>query len=545
MLDIIQNNPYRLLGVYANSSMRERLANITRIKAFLKVGKPMSFPTDFPSMLPQINRTLDAVTEAESQLSLPDKQIHYAQFWFLKANTVDEIAINHLIASDIENALSIWTKKDNASSLQNRIASALIYDFFPEAIQCAEKLYTFYKDDFIRLVLGENQTVDITRIEYDFLDELVNHAGTDSMLQHISNDEWKEYVSRKEVSRLIGLLQTAANEANASRKKGPAEALTAGRKLMRGTKIPMNRLKKMIPETDVQYQIIADKVGLAALQCGIDYYNHTFTPDTTMNTMELVDYALSVVMGAMAKARCRENVNIIQENAGNITPTSVQREADAVNREIQRFSKMPVGISSAVTLLNSARPYLQTIKSKLGATNAFYLKLSTKVVESALHNTVEEVNKEMTVINNESRMIFLIKPTLAAAWDATLIMDGFDMKSDFKVKYQNNRSTLENLCIQGGMPTVQSSAPRTGASASQAPRASTSASTGAKQSTSNSTKPAETNADKSFRGKILHILHNTGSILLKIVLWVFLVVYYGWFFIGIIVFIILAILGKI
>ena len=49
LMNILQNNPYRMLGVYSNSPTRERLANCNRMKAFLKVGKPVAFPLDLPN----------------------------------------------------------------------------------------------------------------------------------------------------------------------------------------------------------------------------------------------------------------------------------------------------------------------------------------------------------------------------------------------------------------------------------------------------------------------------------------------------------------
>ena len=38
-MNIIINNPYRQLGVYSNSPIKERVANHNRLKAFLKVGQ--------------------------------------------------------------------------------------------------------------------------------------------------------------------------------------------------------------------------------------------------------------------------------------------------------------------------------------------------------------------------------------------------------------------------------------------------------------------------------------------------------------------------
>ena len=56
-MNVLKNNPYRLLGVYTNSPTKERLANHNRMKAFLKVGKSVFFSLDLPQYLQPINRT--------------------------------------------------------------------------------------------------------------------------------------------------------------------------------------------------------------------------------------------------------------------------------------------------------------------------------------------------------------------------------------------------------------------------------------------------------------------------------------------------------
>ncbi len=67
-MDIINDNPYRLLGVYANSPTKERVANESKLRAFLKVGKQMALPLDLPRFLPAINRTIETVTQAKAYL---------------------------------------------------------------------------------------------------------------------------------------------------------------------------------------------------------------------------------------------------------------------------------------------------------------------------------------------------------------------------------------------------------------------------------------------------------------------------------------------
>lgn len=51
-MNLLSHNPYRVLGVMANAPVKERVANQAKIKAFLKVGKPISFPLDLEGLLP-------------------------------------------------------------------------------------------------------------------------------------------------------------------------------------------------------------------------------------------------------------------------------------------------------------------------------------------------------------------------------------------------------------------------------------------------------------------------------------------------------------
>ena len=155
-MDTITRNPYRVLGLYSNSPTKERVANHNRLNAFLRVGKNVSFPLDLPGLLPPLVRTSESVAEADARLTLPKDQFRYAQFWFVKMTPLDDIAFNHLVAGNVREAVPIWEKKENASSLQNRIVCALIENAYAVAIPLAEKLYSVYCSEWKNAVLADN-----------------------------------------------------------------------------------------------------------------------------------------------------------------------------------------------------------------------------------------------------------------------------------------------------------------------------------------------------------------------------------------------------
>lgn len=465
-MNILQNNPYRLLGVYSNSPTKERLANHNRMKAFLKVGKSVSFPLDVPQYLPSINRTEASVADAEAKLTLPKEQILYAQFWFVKTTPLDDVAFNHLFAGEIDKAEEIWQKRECFSALQNRIVCALVRKKYDLAIRCAETLYgnTQYLNQFVSTIIGKGENFDVSNLAISFLDIFCDEIGASKLLSFVTNSSWKEHLGEKTVRPLVDSIQEAINIAQKSKGKGSNARLNAGEALRKNTRNAILQLKGFLSTKDLQYQMIADKLGLEILQCGIDYFNDSEEPDAAHKAMSLQKYAKSIVVGQMAKDRCKENVDILQKIIDNLPPSEVFAEDRAIHEELRKYCMLPDKICHAVTLLNNTKPHIQSIKRKLGVSNAYYLKISTQVVGNALSNVIAEVNEAQSIFSadkddpNAALAAILgithVKSVLEEAWKATRIMDGFDMEADYKNgRYSENRSILKGLCEQLGVST--------------------------------------------------------------------------------------------
>lgn len=465
-MNILQNNPYRLLGVYSNSPTKERLANHNRMKAFLKVGKSVSFPLDVPQYLSSINRTEASAADAEAKLTLPKDQILYAQFWFIKTTPLDEVAFNHLFAGEIDKAEEIWQKRECLSTLQNLIVCALIRNEYYFAIRYAEVLYgnTQYLNQFVSTIIGTGGNFDVSNLAFSFLDILCDEIGASKLLPFITNSSWKEHLGERAAKPLVDSIQEAINIAQKTKGKGSNARLKAGEELRKNTRNAILQLKGFLSTEDLQYQMIADKLGLEILQCGIDYFNDSEEPDAAHKAMSLQKYAKSIVVGQMAKDRCKENVDILQRIIDNLPPSEVFAEDRAIHEELRKYCLLPDKICHAVTLLNNTKPYIQSIKRKLGVSNAYYLKISTQIVGNALSNVITEVNEAQSIFSadkddpNAALAAILgithVKSVLEEAWKATRIMDGFDMEADYKNdRYNKNRSILKELCDQLGVST--------------------------------------------------------------------------------------------
>lgn len=197
MLDIIRFNPYRVLGVYANATKKDIVANETKIKAFVKVGKHVTFPLDLSSYITAIHRTEQQVSDAEAQLTLPKERLKYGMFWFLKETPIDNIAFNHLFAGNINQAIEIWSKRDSVSSLQNRITCSLIKSDYTQAIKLASVLCGSFGEDFLKVINGESSSATAEWLFHTFLSEVGAAVSVFDMLDVLNDQRIKEQISRE------------------------------------------------------------------------------------------------------------------------------------------------------------------------------------------------------------------------------------------------------------------------------------------------------------------------------------------------------------
>ena len=453
-MNILQNNPYRLLGVYSNSPTKERLANHNRMKAFLKVGKPVSFPLDLPQYLSSINRTEVSVTDADAKLTLPKDQILYAQFWFVKMTPLDDVAFNHLIAGEIDKAEDIWRKRECASSLQNRIVCALMCGKYAGAISIAETLYsnTQYINQLVVAVVGMGGNFNLSDLTFSFIDVLYDEIGANKLSSFITNTTWKDYIKDKAVKPIITNIQGAIDVAHKSKGKGATARLEAGRTLMRSTKDMLSDLRRLLSVSDIQYEVIADKLAQEILQCGIDYYNNTNDDDAPHNAMILQKYALSVAVGNLVKNRCKENVDTLEKVGPEYAVRNEIKFLMNIIKQLRgegghdKYSIIMFGLCLSISdvqgLVEKSIPYINRMKEKLRFSNDLYIKVTSAVVSAAVNAIVEIINMQQSLsLGNADRL----KPVISAAISAMGIIGNIDMDTKTSQYYNSNSSTLVSM----------------------------------------------------------------------------------------------------
>lgn len=75
-MNLIQNNPYRTVGLLVGATAKEQTKQISRLKKYIEAEQEPQDDFSFP-ILGQLNRTLESVEEAASKLNLDSDKINY------------------------------------------------------------------------------------------------------------------------------------------------------------------------------------------------------------------------------------------------------------------------------------------------------------------------------------------------------------------------------------------------------------------------------------------------------------------------------------
>lgn len=485
-MHIIQNNPYRTVGLLVGATAAEQRRQLTRLQRFLEADQEPEDDFSFPT-LGQIYRTIESVNEASSKLNLDSDKMNAALFWFYKGNPItDEPAFDAIKEADLDQVINIWTKLTSNGEVSQRNASAysnlgtlylsgiLQGTNTDEAIleQGISLKLKFLESDFIKefKALATDETFKTTKkdLQLLFLNQVqseIEKSGTltsNKFLDILTKQEFsaKEDFLKGFVQKPIEQIEKKVEEAKTKRKANKANAVNIGKALFEQTSENLKQLKSILGTSNLKFSSISDKVSDEILQCGIDYFSHyrDSSTDPGSASMDLFRKAKSLAVGNIAKQRCQENTENLQEWIDDKPEREKQArilvDLERIKNLIDEYEDRNETVSNAKQLLASARPYLGNVKSILGSTDELYLGLSSRIASDAQGMCVSEINKLQERFSNtydnatKLAAILLLKQRVDEAWEVTNTIGSMDLRQDFRTRYTQNRTSLSNLKTQ-------------------------------------------------------------------------------------------------
>ena len=453
-----------MLGIPVNAGAKDLAANKGRMK-LLDIGKEVVFPLDLQSIFPPVNRTKESVENAERDINLPQDKVKNALFWFaLPTDNVGKVAYNHLLQGNTEKSLELFGK---STAWESKLCLASLHlqaGHYKEALTAISELIEQHCADLCTAIAGQTYQSDSDTLRQQYLAVLTAEVDAYALYESTATSaipaSMSDALKHMAIEAPMSSVEKAITAAKSVNSNDAKAQLAAGKKLMADTRNPLTQLKKMAGSGDVRVNRLCDKLAGQIFQCSVNYHNaidnSSDEPVSRMvidDCLELARYAQSIAIGKMTHARIQNGINTLEQKKANLPPAEVEPEVNAIMKALKTFIELPDKIEHSVTLLNTTRPHLQSMKARIGQSNNYYLKISTQVVSNALHNLIEEVNraqKHVSYSNNTSVKAFLLllslKPVVDEAWSTTKIMDNFDMEDDFKRnRYLPNRNSLKGI----------------------------------------------------------------------------------------------------
>lgn len=333
-MKLIQENPYRIVGILSNATAKEIQGRKSKITAYAKVGKQVSSEFDFP-FLNNIEKDQNSIEKAFSAIQQSKEMLDNSLFWFSKSNSFDETALNYLINGDKEKAIEIWEKvtfdkeitSKNISCFNNigtlKLLGTTKTDI-KEGIEAKLKLIeSNYFEDFAHSVAGEAYVVEKQKQLESFVTAILNQLNgkfTNSetlKLFENCNDQTRKFIADKFTEEPFHKIETAIESTKKKRNQSKIDAYKFGTKLYNDTKINLEELKSMLGANDLRYKLIADNLAKEIMQCGIDYFNQSQEEDSIEdyleNAMRLNKLADSIAVGKLTKDKAKDHIATLEE----------------------------------------------------------------------------------------------------------------------------------------------------------------------------------------------------------------------------------------
>ena len=355
LTDIVVNNPYRVLGVVANATTKDIVAQTNRLTAFARVGRAMPEEMDLAAILPTVARSTETIATARHQLVGERDRVRYGLFWFVKVTGLDTLSLKHLVAGDIDKAREVWQQDDNTSSLHNRAVLALIQSDTSKAMTLAARVVHDHghRANLLMAIGGKDCLMSEKELSHLLIDTYIEQNGsagvTFNQLNHsqVSQNDL-DYVLQKmgadqerDIDHLLDMARKVVDHA-------AADQLAMGRQLIEQTARPLRNLVALHGETSTYFTTLADNVANAIEQCAIKYYNNSADNDSASNALTLERHALAIAQSPSMRQQIEQHIDQLYQQSHHAT---TEERLQQVGQDIAQMSNRQMEAQEVIDIV--------------------------------------------------------------------------------------------------------------------------------------------------------------------------------------------------
>eukprot|EP00831_Metopus_contortus_P015747 TRINITY_DN16545_c0_g1_i4.p1 TRINITY_DN16545_c0_g1~~TRINITY_DN16545_c0_g1_i4.p1 ORF type:complete len:434 (+),score=66.23 TRINITY_DN16545_c0_g1_i4:203-1504(+) len=244
-MDIIINNPFRIIGKDISVTEKDLHSTISKAKLFIEMGREPERELDCPS-LPKIPISLESIINASSKIERTENRLKFQMFWFWQNNAVDSTVLELLKTNNEEHAYESLKKvveksklnQENFSTFHNYIVLNLIYglsknikSYFKEALLYISSVLqeALYKEAFLKK-FAPNLSFVWDSFKKDYIKKILRIIQSDSLADKPQMNEmltWFEvfdveilnYVKKLAAEPLLYSIEECIKKSSINRKK--------------------------------------------------------------------------------------------------------------------------------------------------------------------------------------------------------------------------------------------------------------------------------------------------------------------------------------
>ena len=443
-MKIIEQNPFRILGVYSNATTKELMANSNKIMKFASTGGNVNFPND-GIISKRISRSQTDVDNAKKQINLPKDKLKYALFWFVNNNAIDDTALTHLAAGEAEYALEKFGYRINFSSLINKGVLSFILNDKKNAVNLITKVIhtETYRNEFVKCICGDTFSISEDDLAKMFIDTLLEEYASSTVLTMFGGCQCPSdisYIKGKSIGEPIARITDEINKTRNLSNASSVAYYQAGLNLINNTKSDLALVKRLTSANDIQCQKISDALASAIMHCSVEFFNNSNHSASDIDkALELNKVAKDIAIGSYTKDKCSDGINTLTEMKQK---SAIEADIEAIATELVSFKSKTDSIGNARSLVNNCKPHLVKIKNALGASDDLYEQLSSAVAGNALGMVIEVINSKQKICTASE-----LRPYV---YDALAVMDSMsNMYMDYSLsnRYDQNKTILQSIAM--------------------------------------------------------------------------------------------------
>ena len=370
---MILDNPFHIIGLPADCTVREKAKREGQIKAFLRIGTPLAFDND-DLFFEGCRRNQATVDRSLAALHDANDRIGYGLFWFTRSGLLDDHALQLVRRNDLRGAFRIWQRIEEriptpnyASSLNNFGTLCLLVgikvrsgwssdksirtEYILRGLQAKAKIIGSLADqdlsDYCATFSDDVAARNSEHITSEFgraLDEFVAEADkygiqldSSSLIQALDIGGARMLsLKSKYVSVAREQLGTAVKACAASLVTNESQSARAGTLLMEAARRKLPDLADIVATTDIAYTRLADRVANQLLDAAVTHFNYhasaeTMSLEVVQASASLVRYASEIACGVVVRERAQDNLHTVQEIEND---QRLQRDMESVRNAL-------------------------------------------------------------------------------------------------------------------------------------------------------------------------------------------------------------------